>query len=453
MPACKNCGGNNSKVVYNYTPKIHTICPAPANCADENKCSEILDAACVQYTVNNIIKCSTENIVIQYDSAEDAFVKIIDLLCEKLPQPLSSLAADIVEETDENGFPKLSAIAINGVGPYTYEWKIKNDKLAPHYIEGSNTEVSVQLNCLGENGFAPEYTVDIPDDDPVFNIKVSNIYLKITDATSATAYAHYDYMQNCYLPVANDPIEQEYIGSDKMAFWDSGPHPMVATFQFMDDVTELPTCESVKNYNCDVDSAIEFRQKRDVLVYNLLENNNAYTSGARNVFPPYFRPIDNSIWERDGLGTETYMGLQFIGKIINVPKGCPACSSYFWNTPVPAYDNKTLAERYPEVQYPCVDFVYMPMLYETIEEYPPGVWGQIVLIYGDYYVWDPIDNIWSLTLGSAMEDIFSIWGAKKADWLKELNILSLTQAPFIAANDYCPLHLYKYAQMKPYYIN
>jgi hypothetical protein len=451
MPACKNCGGSNNKVVYNYTPKIYTICPTPANCADDNKCSEILDAACVQYTGNDIIKCSTEDVVIQYDSAEEAFIKIIDLLCEKLPQPISSLFADIVEETDENGFPKLSAIAVNGVAPYTYEWKLKNDKLAPHYIEGSNTQVSLRLNCLGENGFAVENVEDT--EDPLFNIKVSNVYLKITDATNATAFTHYDYIYNCYLPIANEPIEQEYLGSAKMAFYDNGPYPIVNTFQFMDDVTELPTCESVKNYNCDVNMSIQYRVLRDQLLKDQNENTLNYQAGGRNIFPPYFIPLDYSIWGRDSLSTEVYAGLQHIGKIINVPKGCPACSYYFWNIPVPAYNNQTLAERYPEAQYPCGDFVFMPMLYETIEEYPPGIWGQVVYIYGDHYVWDPIDNIWSITLGNAMENIFSNWRAKRDYWLKALNEIALAQVAFILANDYCPLHLYKYAQMKPYYIN
>ena len=451
MPACKNCGGNKSKVVYNYTPKIYTICPSPASCSDDNKCNEILDAACVQYTGNDIIKCSTEDVVIQYDSAEEAFIKIIDLLCEKLPQPISSLFADIVEETDENGFPKLSAIAVNGTGPYTYEWKLKNDKLAPHYIEGSNTNVSVRLNCLGENGF----NVDFPEDveDPLYNIKVSNVYLKITDSTSATAYAHYDYIYNCYLPVANDPIEQEYIGSEKMTFWEYGPHPIFTILQFMDDITELPTCDSIKNFNCDPEYASEFRALRDQLFLDMNKNAIEYGVGGRNIFPPYFIPLDPSILTRDGMGTQVYMGLQQIAKVINVPKGCPACNFYWWTIPVPAYDDKTLAERYPQAQYPCGDFVFMPRLYETIEEYPPGEWGQIVLIYGDHYVWDPIDNIWSLTLGNAMEDIFTTWRSKRDDWVKDLMILSLIQVPFILANDYSPLHLYKYAQMKPYYIN
>jgi len=455
MPACKNCGGNKSKVVYNYTPKIYTICGGIDNCSTDNKCSEILDAACVQYTVNNIIKCSTENIVIQYDSAEEAFVKIIELLCERLPQPLSSLAADIVEETDENGFPKLSAIAINGVGPYTYEWKIKNDKLAPHYIEGSNTEVSLKLNCLGENGFAPEYTVDIPEDDPIFNIKVSNIYLKIIDATSATAYAHYDYMQNCYLPVANEPIEQEFIGSENMLFWtETGPYPINNTFQFMDDITELPTCESVKNFDCNMNKATEYREKRDMLLKDMNENSIAYAAGNRNIFSPFFKTLDYSIWERDGVGTNVYMGLQMIPKTINVPKGCPACNFYWWNIPMPDFNNQTMAERYPQDEYPCPNLVYYPKLHEDIQDYPDGEWGDILqLPNGDEYMWDPIDQIWSIPLYNAISDIHTSWRAKRDAWLKALNEIALAQAPFILANDYSPLHLYKYAQMKPYYIN
>lgn len=452
MPTCKNCGGSNSKVVYNYTPKIYTICPAPANCVDENKCSEILDAACVQYTVNNIIKCSTEDVVIQYDSAEEAFVKIINLLCERLPEPLSSLAADIVEETDDNGFPKLSAIAINGVAPYIYEWKVKNDKLAPHYIEGSNTEVSLRLNCLGENAF----NVDFPQDteDPLFNIKVSNVYLKITDATGATAFSHYDYMQNCYLPVANEPIQQEYIGSENMLFWEYGPHPITNTFQFMDDVTELPTCESIKNFDCDMEKGTQYRIKRDTLIKDMNENSLAYSAGNRNVFPPFFIPLDYSIWERDGAGTQVYCGLQQIAKTINVPKGCPACNFYWWNIPMPDFNNQTMAERYPQDEYPCPNLVSYPKLHEDIQDYPDGEWGDVLqLPNGDEYMWDPIDQIWSIPLYNAISDIHTTMRAKRDAWLKALVELSLAQSPFILANDYVALHLYKYAQMKPYYIN
>lgn len=453
MPACKNCGGSNKKVVYNYTPKIYTICPAPATCADENKCNEILDAACVQYTSNNIIKCSTEDIVIQYDSAEDAFIKIIDLLCEKLPQPLSSLAADIVEETDENGFPKLSAIAINGVGPYTYEWKTKNDERAPHYIEGSNTNVSVRLNCLGENGFA----VELPQDteDPLYNIKITNVYLKITDSTNATAYAHYDYINNCYLPVANEPIEQAYIGSEKMYFWEYGEHPISMTFVFQDDVTELPTCDSVKNYNCAEEYNTEYRELRDQLLKDMNENALNYGSGGRNVIPPFFKTLDYSIWERDGMGTQSYAGLQHIAKIINVPKGCPACAyTYFWNRPMPSYNNQSMAERYPESEYPCTSLNSYPRLYETIEEYPAGQWGDVLTVDGDDYMWDPIDNVWSITLyEEGVSDIHTNMRQTRDAWLKALNEMCLAQAPFTLANDYFALHLYKYAQIKPYYIN
>jgi hypothetical protein len=454
MPACKNCGGNKSKVVYNYTPKIHTICPSPAGCLDDNKCSEILDAACVQYTGNNIIKCSTEDVVIQYDSAEEAFVKIIDLLCEKLPQPISSLFADIVEETDENGNPFLSAIAVNGTGPYTYEWKLKNDKLAPHYIEGSNTQVSLRLNCLGENGF----NVNFPEDteDPLYNIKVSNVYLKITDATNATAFTHYDYIHNCYLPVVNDPIEQEYIGSEKMAFWDFGPHPVTATFVFMDDITELTTCEYIKNYLCDSERDAYTRSLRDTLQKDQNENAINYLSGGRGLFPPYFLPLDYSILERDGLYSQQWMGLQQFPKIITVPKGCPTCTrTYLWNVIIPDY-GESLAERYPIEEYPCTAFNQIPRLFPTLAEYPPGQWGDLLILDIPnqlFYAWDPIDNIWSSVLYNAIDPIYTKMTSTRDAHLKAVNEVSIAQNAFLLGNDYAPLHLYKYAQMKPYYIN
>jgi hypothetical protein len=453
MPACKNCGGSNNKVVYNYTPKIYTICPAPATCADENKCNEILDAACVQYTGNNIIKCSTENVVIQYDSAEDAFIKIIDLLCERLPEPLSSLAADIVEETDDNGFPMLSAIAINGVGPYTYEWKTKNDERAPHYIEGSNTDVSVRLNCLGENGFA----VELPQDteDPLYNLKITNVYLKIIDSTNATAYAHYDYIHNCYLPVANEPIEQAYIGSAKMYFWDYGPHPITHTFHDVSKIEELPTCETIKNYICDGgEVASEYRAARDMLLKNMNENALNYSSGGRNILPPYFIPLDYSIWGMNSVGSQVYAGLQMIPKIPNIMKGCPACVYSFWNRPMPSFNNQSMAERYPVDQYPCIQLTSYPRLYETLAEYPAGQWGDILKVDSDDYMWDPIANVWSIPLyEEGIGDIHTTMRAKRDAALKALNEYVLATDVFILANDYMPLHMYKYAQIKPYYIN
>ncbi len=241
-----------------------------------------------------------------------------------------------------------------------------------------------------------------------------------------------------------------------MAFWDFGPHPVTTTFVFMDDITELSTCEYIKNYICDSERDSYTRYLRDTLLREQNENAVNYLSGGRGLFPPYFFPLDYSIFERDGLYSQQWMGLQQFPKIVTVPKGCLPCTqTYLWNRIIPDY-GQSLAERYPQPEYACLMFNEIPRLFQTLAEYPDGQWGDVLLldISGNFqYAWDPIDNIWSSVLFSAIEDSYVKYTATRDAHLKAINELSLAQNAYLLGGDVAALHRYRYAQIKPYYIN
>ena len=80
---CSSCGCNNltcgCKNSYLTTPPP---CPTPADCPDQQPCSEVFDAQCINYSAANIL-CGEDLVVEQNTSVQDALQNIVDYFCNK----------------------------------------------------------------------------------------------------------------------------------------------------------------------------------------------------------------------------------------------------------------------------------------------------------------------------------------------------------------------------------
>jgi hypothetical protein len=446
MPICKNCGGSNKKVVLNYTPKSYTICPDPGTCPESYNCSEILDAACIQYTSNNILYCGTSFVVInKFESLENAFASILEILCQTPPR--CSLDIDIIPNPDDGNTPSLTTIVSNGLAPYTYKWEIAQGSFVGHSISGSSTSSSLNLNCIGSNS--------IMTDDIDQNIKISNIQLIVTDAEGCTEIVHFVYTSDCYPTVVDDPeARQPFLGG--RLFNNNGYESKFALSPliFLDDVRYIPTCPEMKNICCvegypDFEEAgSEYRDKRDLYFRDLNENildENAGLPSPTNV-------LDYSVWEPDGLADQLIM---YKGGLMNYnrPWGCPECTYRIWNeVPWPDLNNQTLAERFSMLDpEECIRFYWIDSV--PFGQTPPtGQPGQNLLWQSDpldpsiYYqhTWDPVTNSWSIVLSDIIDSINATNRQWVNNWLQSLNAVILAQAPFIMANEFALLHRFKY---------
>ena len=443
MPACKNCGGSNKKVVLNYTPKSYTICPDPGTCPESYLCSEILDTACVQYTAEDILYCGTTfSVVDNSESLENALQNILDLICKNC-----TLKVDIITNNEELDGPSLSTEITNGQAPYTYQWEIAQGEFVGHFISGSTTTSSLNLTCIAANSIM---TGNLDK-----NIKVSNIRLTVIDAKGCKEVVHFVYASDCYSMIVDAPQpRQAFLGGRN--FKNNGKETKFTgtPMDFMDDPLYMPTCTEIKNMCCvecfnNLEIAtLNYRDNRDIFYRDINENLLNEYVGA----PVPNKAINYTQWQQGNIADQLVLykgGLENY----NVLWGCPECSFRIWSEiKWPELDNKTLAEIFPMINPNTgAKFIWInPVTFGNIP--PTGQPGQMLKwqndslnpSFWDDYAWDPITNSWSETLGSILGDLNTANGARRDAWYKALGELILANTAFLWANDYALFHRYKY---------
>ena len=444
MPVCRNCGGSNKKVVLNYTPKSYTVCPDPGTCSESYTCSEILDAACIQYTAGDILYCGTTfSVVDNSESLENALQSVLDLICRKC-----ELNVNIIANNEEVDGPSLSTEITNGLAPYSYQWKIAQGEFVGHFISGSTTLPTLTLTCIAANSIM---TGNIDK-----NIKVTNVQLTVVDANGCKEVVHFVYASDCYSMIVTEPQQMPpYLGGRN--FKTNGKKTKYANtpLDFMDDPLYMPTCTELKNMCC-VEcfdggyeiTASNYRANRDELVKNTNENLlNEYVGT-----PVPDEAINYTQWQQGNIGDQLVLykgGLQNY----NVLWGCPECSFRIWSEiKWPVLNNQTLAERFPTIDPDTgAKFIWIDPV--TFGNTPPnGQPGQMLKwqndslnpSFWDEYAWDPVTNSWSKALGHILGELNINTRARRDAWLKSLNEVILATTPFVWANDYVLFHRYKY---------
>lgn len=438
MPICKLCGPSKITTVSGYTPESFTICKE-TECLDPVKCSEIIDAACIQYTGENLTLCETSYVIIsKYDYLEDILSNIISVLCNPCNIQVSFIASE--------SMPNLTALASGGTAPYTYEWGFAQGNFVGHTILGPINTNTLNLLGIGTHGIETD----------TFNtfIKLSMMYVDVTDSAGCISRHYYTYTSDCYQQIVTPPtFTQGAYGkltvqneSQFGTFWRMGG------FDFMDDITKMPTCEELKNICCSVegmdwgDAAGKYRADRDAFLEALNENMLAENVG----FPePYFHSVaDDSQWAVGGLADQ--IAFEKGGEnLYNIPLGCAECYRKAWKEL--HYDvlgGKTLAEYLPTVN---AKFIWLPAITNPLAPLPTGQPGQLIKRNdpndpGTYLelAWDPNKKKWSEILMGPLEDFMTTNRERRNANLKAFNELTLALRPFIWANEYLPFHRLKY---------
>ena len=448
---CTSCGASAKKVVLNYTPKAYTVCPSPAGCPDELKCSEILDSLCFQYTGTNILYCDSTDIAVnKFENLENIITNILSDLCSVF----CNIDVDITANEENGGLPSLTSTVTNGVAPYTYAWKIAQGPFVGHFISGSTTTSTLNLTCIAASSLITGelYTTNINE-----NIKVSNIELIVTDANGCKTTAHFLYTSDCYSMIVDEPQPRQAFLGGRMVYVNGYETPIaLQSISFMDDPDYMPTCEEIKNYCCvecfqsAADAETNYRINRDEYVRNLNENFLTQHTGTDALYPQ--EGLNYTQWKTDNLGDQTVFYKNGLMNYNNL-WGCPECSYRIWSEiEWPQLNNQTLAERFPTINPDTGDiFVWIDAV--PLGETPPiGQPGQLLKWATDplspdsfgEYAWDPVTNSWSEDVSNALNSIGLVMRERRNAWFTKLNQVTLAIQPFLYANDYALLHRFKY---------
>ena len=446
MPVCKSCGKGANVAVFDYKPKSFTVCPSPAECPDDLKCSELISAACAQYSKEGMLLCDSSYILI---NTNEDLQTVIENLVAYICEANRNNTALIIDITASETFPSLTATVTGGVAPYTYRWELVQAPFIGHVINGSNTNYTLNLDCRGENAIQTG-TFDS-------YIKTSLVYVHVTDAQGTRKREYFTYTSDCYNQFVTEPTSGTP-DTGRLKFQTEtmfGSHWYITVMDFMDDINNMPTCNELKNYCCPVeyngetytmvDASTLFRAQRDLYLKNLNENILAENVG----FPePYFhQPLNDSQWIPGDLADKiifpTKSGLMLYAQ----PLGCPECTYEAWNTlKFPQLDNQTLSERLNGF---CEKMYWLEAHLDAEQPLPIGQPGQM-LKYSDGeggYIesaWDPVTQTWSEVLMVCLDDYLTPFRARRDVWLKALNQLQLADSSFTWANDYVPFHRWKY---------
>lgn len=441
MRKCKTC-----KPIIN---PVQIVCPQPAVCVDAIACSEIIDAACIQYTGENLLLCSTTySVVNTYDSLESILVALVAAYCDVPPR----CKLKINFAASEGSYPSVSASITDGVGPYTYEWGLEQGNFLGHNIKGSSTQSTIDLECIGENAI----------ETGTFNkyIKISHLALKVTDSMGCSTIEYFVYTSDCYVQIVDAPQPRfPFVGG--RIFKNNGYEtPFALTpMDFMDNLRYMPTCDELKNMCC-VECYVEgeeanstFRMARDIYFRNL--NENILDENVGSIYPD--KPLDYSPYETGGLGDKTVFHKGGLMNY-NILWGCPECTFRIWTEiKWPQLNNQTLAQRFSMLNpQNCTKFYWLDSV--PFGSTPPtGQPGQMVKwatnplnhTYYDEYAWDPVTNSWRGDLALLLGLHIGNKNRQKRDaYLKALTELILANSPFLYANDYGLFHRYKY-ELKP----
>ena len=410
---CKKCGCQDKFL----TP---APCPSPQGCPEQQVCSEIFNAGCIEYTGTNIT-CDDEVIVATGDTVSEALVAIADLACNSAP--LCDMQVSITSQA--GFFPTLESHIVGGTAPYTYSWSIVQGPFVGHTIYGATNQAELDLDCIGPNG--------LQNGDET--VKISSIRLDVVDAAGCKESAYYTFASPCYPIFTREQAPlPPYAGGEDVEFF-TVPYNGI---DFMDDITQMPTCEELTNLLCPDPEAYQiqtndFESARDTFNYYNYSNLNANYYGL-----PYNNPIDYTVFEPGELGDQLVFykgGL----KSVNVSFACPASTYVGWNTPDPTLGGDSVADRLPTV----VNINWLTAV--AIGDSLPltGQPGNAIqdLNTNIKYLWDPTLNAWSQDLYTAY---YNNVGYNKesqiATFKAALNAVILSMRPFTWAADYAPCH-------------
>jgi hypothetical protein len=482
---CQDCAG------FSLTQPEPCITQA---CIQSNKCSEILDAACISFKGNNLT-CNGYTIVENGQNIESVIQNLFSYVCEECDLTVNITGA-------EASYPSLTSVVSGGTAPYTYSWSIVQANAVAHNIIGPTNESTLNLetvsinsllsnvpfacqiltlentsafqklytyvNCDGEQvnltlavGETSEIfckhewltplqptdivtTIGTTCDQRKF-VKSTFVRLDVTDAKGCTKATYFDYACDCYVQPMDTPGEYtEYIGGDLLL-----TDFVIPDANFLDREDQIISCDELKNFSCngsDDPLVSQYRSVRNLFnkasVCKVISEQKGIAIDNPNagcIIQDYsFTP-----WEPGNLADQTiiYKGRLSLAK---VDYGCPEYTFWRWDNLVyPQLNNQTLAQRLPNVK---TNMKVLPAATLIVDIPTTGVEGDWLYCFEDvnYYAWDPVLNAFSFVLGTIIsENIDVIKRARRDAQLKEFGEVILAQKPFLWAVDIF-LHRYKY---------
>jgi hypothetical protein len=484
---CKSCRGNL------FTPSQPCI---TQECIQNTKCSEIIDAACIAYSGQDLLLCQEYNLILQNDNVEVALQKLFAAACD-------NCAMSVEVTSVEGSYPSLTAAVTNGTGPYTYNWSIAQGPFVGHDILGDTDLNTLDLETIGANSILANYPTtcnyltvtnnratsrfyeytncageelsftltaeeeseiicvqnwnialepeDIIDDksticDQRELIKSTVVRLDVTDSKGCVKSVYYDYSCDCYVQT-QDPegVYTEYVGGN-LKLWDLP----TAGVNFLDRDDTTITCSELKSFGCITPSETlyyEYREKKDDFYK---ATSCLVTSEQSSLTPEQIAiqcapdlPVDYSPWLPNGLADQTIVNKGRLS-LAKIDFGCPEYTFWIWNNVhYTSLNGDRIVDRLPTVK----DHMIILSPINLISEIPTiGTPGDIVRCdeANNFYAWDPTLNQYTSELGQAIADILNLKRAKRDAQLKAWNELMLAQESFLLCVETLPLHRYKY---------
>ena len=479
---CKSCRGNL------FTPSQPCV---TQQCIQNTKCSEIIDAACIAYSGQDLLLCQEYKLISQNDNVEVALQKLFAEACDN--------CAMSVEITPiEGSYPSLTAVVTNGTGPYTYNWSIAQGPFVGHDILGATNLNTLDLETIGANSILANYPTtcdyltvtnnreiswsydytncageqiqltltageeseiicvqnwnstlqpqDIIDDqyaicDQRELIKSTVVRLDVTDSKGCKKSVYYDYSCDCYVQTQDPEGEYtEYVGGN-LQFWD---YPM-PEINFLDTDDTTITCAELKSFGC--------ISPAEDLYYEYLDKRNLYlkaisckvvTEQKGNIFEPNLcDPIDYTTWNPNGLADQTITNKGRL-RLAKVDYGCPEYTFWSWNNVhYNSLNGDRIVDRLPMVKNHITYLPDVPFISQIPTTGKPGDFFKCNED-GLFYTWDPTLNQFSSALGEAVLDVVVQKRAKRDAQLKAWGELLFAQSSFLLAVDILALHRYKY---------
>jgi hypothetical protein len=119
-------------------------------CIQNTKCSEIIDAACIAYSGQDLLLCQEYELISKDDNIEVALQKLFAAACD-------NCAMSVEVTSVEGSYPSLTAAVTNGTGPYIYNWSIAQGPFVGHDILGATNTNTLDLESIGANSILANY--------------------------------------------------------------------------------------------------------------------------------------------------------------------------------------------------------------------------------------------------------------------------------------------------------
>lgn len=482
---CKSCKGN-----------LFTA-PQPCitqECIQNTKCSEIIDAACIAYSGQDLLLCQEYKLISQNDNVEVALQKLFTAACE-------NCAMSVLISGIEGSYPSLTATVTNGTGPYTYNWSIVQGPFVGHDVLGDTNLSTLDLDTIGANSILANYPITCnyliltnsrstsrnytyinceslqisftllagesteiicvqtwitplqPQDltentslvcDQRDVIKSTLVRLDVTDSIGCKKSVYYDFSCDCYVQEQDEEgIYSEYVGGN-LQFLNFG----MPGVNFLDRDDTTISCSELKSFGCISPSEVfvdDYKDLRNNYITSLgcilpstQDKKNADTNCAA------FLPLDYSPWEPDGIADQTIV-LKGRLSSATLDFGCPEYTYWIWNNyQFACLNGDRIVDRLPTVK----DHMVLLPPVDLISEIPTvGIPGEYFWCNEDnlFYAWDPTINQFSSDLGDcAIGEVLILKRQRRDNQQFLWNDLILAQQTFLLAADALPLHRYKY---------